>query len=109
MTTSASSFPASRFDADVAGQTRHARTASDHDSLAALVPGMEGVVTAIALEPDLAAWVAAVGIRVGERLTVLRRAIFGGPIHVRTQAGGEFALARSLAHAIAVAVRPRSP
>lgn len=72
------------------------------ESLAAVKPGDDAVVASIALEPDLAAWVAAVGIREGERVTVLRRAVFGGPIHVRAHAGGEFALARSLARAILV-------
>jgi len=57
-------------------------------------------VVAIALEAELAAWVRAVGISEGEQVVVLRRAAFGGPLHVRTRAGGEFALHRSLARAI---------
>ncbi len=47
-------------------------------------------------------WVRAVGIFEGEEVCVLRRAAFGGPIHVRTGSGGEFAIDRSLAEAIEV-------
>ena len=62
--------------------------------------GSEVHVVALALEEDLAAWLRAVGIGEGDTLTVLRRAAFGGPIHVRTSSGGEFALNRSLALSI---------
>lgn len=44
-----------------------------------------------------AAWLAAVGLQEGEEVTVLRRAVLGGPLHVRTASGGEFAVARELA------------
>lgn len=50
-----------------------------------------------------AAWLAAVGLAVGDEVTVLRRAPFGGPLHVRTGAGGEFAIDRALAARIEVA------
>ena len=69
-------------------------------SLAAL--GTEVRVVALVLEEDLAAWLRAVGIGEGEKLVVLRRAAFGGPIHVRTASGGEFALNRSLARSILI-------
>jgi ferrous iron transport protein A len=59
-------------------------------------------VVSLALEEDLLAWLRAVGIAEGDELTVLRRAVFGGPLHVRTGAGGEFALHRSLARAIVI-------
>jgi ferrous iron transport protein A len=59
-------------------------------------------VVALALEGDLGAWLRAVGIEVGERLTLLRRAAFGGPLHVRTRTGGEFALNVALARSIFV-------
>ena len=76
-----------------------------HDaSLDGIATGGHACVVSIELEHDQAAWLAAVGIREGERLTVLRRAAFGGPMHVRTRAGGEFAIARSLARAILVRV-----
>ncbi|WP_394825138.1 ferrous iron transport protein A [Pendulispora albinea] len=60
-------------------------------------------VLALELEPDFVEWLRAVGIHEGERVTVLRRALFGGPIHVRTGSGGEFALNRQLARSIRVA------
>jgi len=69
-------------------------------SLARLGVGASARVVSLELEDELCAWVRAVGIREGERLTVLRRAIFGGPIHVRTSVGGEFALNRQLAKSI---------
>jgi ferrous iron transport protein A len=75
--------------------------ASESDaSLAALAVGRSARVVRLALEDDLAAWLRAVGVAEGERLTVLRRAAFGGPIHVRTASGGEFALNRTLARSI---------
>lgn len=60
-------------------------------------------VTAIQLDEETTAWLRAVGICEGETLVPLRRAVFGGPIHVRTGSGGEFALHRGLAKAILVA------
>jgi ferrous iron transport protein A len=66
-------------------------------------------VTALELEVDLAAWLRAVGIREKERVTVLRRAAFGGPIHVRTGAGGEFALHGSLAAQVRTRARGGVP
>lgn len=68
--------------------------------LALVEVGAQVVVTALELENDLKEWLRAVGIAEGERLTVLRRAAFGGPIHVRTGAGGEFALNRALARQV---------
>jgi ferrous iron transport protein A len=66
--------------------------------------GVSARVDAVALEPELSAWLAAVGIAKGETVVVLRRAAFGGPIHVRIGSGGEFAVARTLAHAITIDV-----
>jgi ferrous iron transport protein A len=48
------------------------------------------------------AWLAAVGLAIGDEVIVLRRAPFGGPLHVRTRAGGEFAIDRALAARIEV-------
>jgi Fe2+ transport system protein FeoA len=62
--------------------------------------GGSAVVSELVLEADIAAWLRAVGISEGERVTVLRCAAFGGPIHVRTSSGGEFALHRSLAASV---------
>ncbi len=44
----------------------------------------------------------AVGLHEGEELLVLRRAVLGGPLHVRTGGGGEFAVAREVAGRIVV-------
>src|SRR4051812_2325736 len=77
-------------------ETRHAHGLT----LAAIPLGVPARVVSLGLDEELRAWVRAVGIREGERLTVLRRAIFGGPLHVRTSSGGEFALNRQLAKAI---------
>jgi ferrous iron transport protein A len=74
-------------------------------SLARVEPGGSASIVAVDLEPEQAGWLGAVGIGVGETVTVIRRAAFGGPIHLRTASGGEFALARSLAEAIRA--RPR--
>lgn len=68
--------------------------------LARVAVGLLVCVVSLELEADLAEWLRAVGIGEGERLTVLRRAAFGGPVHVRTSSGGEFALNSSLARCI---------
>jgi Fe2+ transport system protein FeoA len=75
--------------------------------LSAVAVGGTAVVLTLALEDDVAAWLRAVGISEGERVTVLRSALFGGPIHVRTSSGGEFALHRALA--ASVMMRRRGP
>jgi ferrous iron transport protein A len=59
-------------------------------------------IAEVSLEDDAAAWLSAVGLHVGEVVIVLRRAALGGPLHVRTGAGGEFAIAREVATSIAV-------
>jgi Fe2+ transport system protein FeoA len=109
MSTSASSFPAPLIDetdgprARALGRAGEAsRGGSPETSLDAIVTGGHARVVSVVLDADQAAWLAAVGIREGEHLTVLRRASFGGPMHVRSRAGGEFAIARSLARAILV-------
>ena len=66
-------------------------------SLASAAIGTCVRITAARLDGDDAGWLAAVGLHEGEEVTVLRRAAFGGPLHVRTSAGGEFAVARELA------------
>ncbi len=63
---------------------------------------LDAQVKALRLEEAELDWVRAVGIFEGERLLVLRRAAFGGPLHVRTRSGGEFALDRRLAAKIVV-------
>lgn len=76
------------------------------ETLAALTPGKQVVVQRLSLDGETAVWLRALGIGEGEQLCVLRRAAFGGPIHVRTSAGGEFAVDRSIAAAIFVGVAP---
>jgi len=49
------------------------------------------------LDEDVIAWLYAVGLHEGEDVVVLRRAALGGPLHVRTGSGGEFAIAREIA------------
>jgi ferrous iron transport protein A len=68
----------------------------------------EVLVVALAMDDDLRDWLSAVGIGVGESLCVLRRAAFGGPLHVRTSAGGEFALNLALAGSIFVEAQDHS-
>ncbi len=82
------------------------RTSSGPPKLADIAVGDSAEVKGLLLDHDTAAWLRAVGIGEGEMLTVLRRAAFGGPIHVRTGSGGEFALHKSLA--ASVVIRPRS-
>lgn len=49
-------------------------------------------------------WLRAVGIFEGQTVRVLRRAPFGGPMHIRVGSGGEFAVDPSLAEHIEVAM-----
>jgi Fe2+ transport system protein FeoA len=68
----------------------------------ALIHGVDGDI-------DAQAWLAAVGIARGEHVKVLRRAPFGGPLHIRTGNGGEFAIDATLAQAILVAPGRAAP
>jgi Fe2+ transport system protein FeoA len=69
-------------------------------ALSSLAPGDSACVVELALDPEMAGWLRAVGISERERVTVLRLGAFGGPIHVRTSSGGEFALHRDLAASV---------
>lgn len=71
--------------------------------LSALRDGEESRVERVALSHDAAAYLRAVGIEEGVRIKVLRRAPFGGPLHVRTSSGAELAIDRELAGRIEVA------
>ncbi len=64
-------------------------------------------VRAVRLDSREVEWLRAIGIFEGQSITVLRRALLGGPLHVRTGSGGEFALCRSLARAIDVLLTDR--
>lgn len=72
-------------------------------SLAEAVNGRRLRITSVDLEGEAAAWLGAVGLHEGQELVVLRRAALGGPLHVRTGDGGEFAVAREVAQRIVVA------
>lgn len=63
-------------------------------------------IAKVALEGEAAAWLGAVGLHDGEELVVLRRAAFGGPLHVRTASGGEFAIGGEVAEQIEVEPAP---
>lgn len=66
-------------------------------------------IVAATLDDDVAAWLGAVGLHEGEQVVVLRRAAFGGPLHVRTGSGGEFAVAREIALRLGVSEKPEVP
>ncbi len=66
-------------------------------TLANVAVGERLRIVAARLDEDVAAWIAAVGLHLGEEVLVLRRAALGGPLHVRTASGGEFAVAREIA------------
>ena len=59
-------------------------------------------IARVDLEGEAAAWLGAVGLAKGEELVVLRRAALGGPLHVRTSSGGEFAVGREVARQIEI-------
>lgn len=71
-------------------------------TLADALVGRRLRIDEVTLETEAKAWLDAVGLHEGEELVVLRRAAFGGPLHVRTSSGGEFAVAHELALRIAV-------
>lgn len=59
-------------------------------------------IESLELERETEAWLSAIGLSAGEEVTVLRRAIFGGPLHVRTASGGELAVGRDVAAKVRV-------
>jgi ferrous iron transport protein A len=75
-------------------------------TLASAAVGSRIRIVGARLDEDVAAWLTAVGLHEGEEVVVLRRAVLGGPLHVRTSSGGEFAVAKELAACIAVVVVP---
>ena len=74
--------------------------------LAELPVGSGALVAAIELDRREVEWLRAVGVFEGERVTVLRRAPFGGPLHLRTSSGAEFAVDRDLARSVRVEPEP---
>jgi ferrous iron transport protein A len=66
-------------------------------------------IVGIVEDADVAAWLRAVGMHEDAVVTVLRRAPFGGPMHLRTSDGGEFAIHKDLARCIQVVRVHRRP
>ena len=75
---------------------------AQQSTLAATALGQRVVVCELDLDEVESQWVEAVGLSRGAELVVLRRAAWGGPLHVRTSEGAELAVARSLARSIRV-------
>jgi Fe2+ transport system protein FeoA len=71
-------------------------------SLASLPVGAWAPVLALGLSEREAAWLRAVGLVEGISVMPLRKAPFGGPLHVRLSSGLELALDLSLARAVLV-------
>lgn len=71
-------------------------------TLADAAVGRRVRIEEVSLEREAKEWLDAVGLHDGEEIVVLRHAAFGGPLHVRTSSGGEFAVARELASMIKV-------
>jgi len=80
----------------------HHGNAATQAKLASTSPGQRVCILHIEQEEEHAAWLRAVGMHEGAEVTVLRRAPFGGPIHLRSGDGGEFAIHRDLARCIHV-------
>ncbi|WP_437688365.1 FeoA family protein [Sorangium sp. So ce176] len=96
----------------VSAGPRGARDAPAAGPLAEVRAGERAIVVEIGLDADLAGWLGAMGLGPGQTLTLIRRAVFGGPLHVRTGSGGELAINAALARSILVAPLPqpgRSP
>lgn len=70
--------------------------------LDALADGVEGTIVSLDLSGELLLHLDAMGIAPGRGVCVLRRAAFGGPLHVRLDTGAEFALDRDVAHGVRV-------
>lgn len=70
-------------------------------TLAELPLHRDAVVRTVRVAAELAQWLAAVGLEPGVRVRVLRRAAFGGPLHVRT-GEGELAVDATLAGTVEV-------
>lgn len=71
-------------------------------SLAALPLHCDAAIARLSLEEREATWLRAVGLCEGTTVTVLRRAAFGGPLHVRISGGAELAVDRELAARVTV-------
>ncbi|WP_437896070.1 FeoA family protein [Sorangium sp. So ce124] len=106
-------FNVSFADVDSAGsvagteaRARDASAAAPAGPLSEVRAGERVIVVEVGLDAELAAWLGAMGLGPGQTLTSIRRAAFGGPLHVRTGSGGELAINATLARSILVAPLP---
>lgn len=76
--------------------------AEERRPLSGLECSRRAVITGVQVGAAEVAWLEAVGLARGDEVEVLRRGPLGGPVHVRTREGGEFALDRRLAARIDV-------
>lgn len=72
--------------------------------LSSLSAGASGRVVSLSLDDGDGRWLRAVGLFEGQRVVVLRRGWFGGPLHVQIGAGAELAIDRGLASRVGVDV-----
>lgn len=70
-------------------------------NLAGLLPGEEGTIRTIEADEGLFHRLTALGFRNGKRIEMIRRARFGGPLHVRIGTT-EIILRKSEAHRIKI-------
>jgi ferrous iron transport protein A len=66
--------------------------------------GRRGRIVRILADASTTHYLRCFGLREGETAAVLRRALFGGPLHLERGCGGEFALAYALAALIELVV-----
>lgn len=71
-------------------------------SLATLPPQLSAAIKTLRLAEREAAWLRAIGLGEGSTVTLLRRAPWGGPLHVRVSGGAELAVDRQLARQVEV-------
>lgn len=71
-------------------------------SLDLIPPQRSAAIIALRLSPGEAAWLRAIGLSEGVRVTMLRGASLGGPLHVRISTGAELAVDRELARHVEV-------
>ena len=74
-------------------------------SLADLPLGVHAVIARVDLDDVDGALLRAMGLAPGQKVRVLRKAPFGGPLQVRVGEGA-FAIARSLARSVEVVASP---
>lgn len=71
-------------------------------SLASLAPGEAASILGLDVSPELRDRLTALGLQIGKPVTVIRRGVLGGPLHVRVGTT-ELVLRRKEARLIAIA------